>query len=134
MYSADAAGADAVGAALTYANVLGGEGTAGAFAVKNAAPDGRSFLVGNKGAITSYPHTDPESYQPGDFAALGQFAEAPIAIAVARPAAPTKRSPTCSTRRGKNPAAWLSRRRIRNIPSTWRSPNSPNAKACGSLS
>lgn len=79
---ADAAGADAVGAALTYANVLGGEGTAGAFAVKNAAPDGRSFLVGNKGAITSYPHTDPESYQPGDFAALGQFAEAPIAIAV----------------------------------------------------
>ena len=72
-----------LGVPLTFANVTGGEGVAGAAHVAATEPDGYSLLVGSKGALTSHPHVEKSGYQPGDFAAIGQFAEAPIALAVA---------------------------------------------------
>jgi tripartite-type tricarboxylate transporter receptor subunit TctC len=72
-----------IGHELALENVGGSAGVGGAEAGARAAPDGRTILICNKGAITSHPHT-ARTYQPTDFDMLCQVAEAPIAVAVAR--------------------------------------------------
>ena len=72
-----------IGRELSVENMGDSSGVGGAEAGARAVPDGSTILICNKGAITSHPHT-AKIYQPTDFAALCQVAEAPIAIAVAR--------------------------------------------------
>ena len=71
----------AVSHELIFENVGDSAGVGGAEAGARAAADGSTILICNKGAITSHPHT-AKAYQTGDFAALCQVAEAPIAVAV----------------------------------------------------
>src|SRR4051794_30609435 len=71
-----------LGESVEYVNITGGEGVDGADHVAKAPADGRTALVGSKGALTSHPHTAPAGFQPSDFAAIGLIAEAPLAIAV----------------------------------------------------
>jgi tripartite-type tricarboxylate transporter receptor subunit TctC len=67
---------------LAYENLDDDSAVKGAELVAELPPDGRTLLLGGKGALTSRPHLAASRYQPTDFAALGQIAEAPISIAV----------------------------------------------------
>jgi tripartite-type tricarboxylate transporter receptor subunit TctC len=71
----------ALEAPVTFENVGDSSGAPGAEAAAKAPRDGSTLVIGNKGAITSHPHI-AKTFQVTDFAAIGQFAEAPIAIAV----------------------------------------------------
>jgi tripartite-type tricarboxylate transporter receptor subunit TctC len=73
----------ALGTPVELENAGDSSGVGGAEAGAGAPKDGSTVLMCNKGAITSHPHT-AKTYQPTDFDALCQFAEAPIAIAVGR--------------------------------------------------
>ncbi len=73
----------ALGREIVLENVGDSAGVGGAEAGARAAPDGRTILICNKGAVTSHPHL-AKTYKTTDFAVLCQVAEAPIAVSVGR--------------------------------------------------
>jgi putative tricarboxylic transport membrane protein len=74
--------ADALNCEVSYENLDDDSAVKGAELVRESPPDGRIVLLAGKGALTSRPHLAASRYQPSDFAALGQIADAPISIAV----------------------------------------------------
>lgn len=71
-----------LGSKFAYENLDDDSAEKAAQLVAASPPDGRTLLLGGKGALTSRPHTATSGYQPTDFAALGQIADAPISIGV----------------------------------------------------